>query len=284
MKKIVADFRGYNQNEKKWVYGAYVKHIDYADEAHHYIVQTSTNPHDETVIDFTYTEVDANSLGQYVEDKDQHDVPIYSGDIVHFRNDDGWAGNVLGVITFYKKEHAFELLQRDGTYFDVWEMGGVKRTTVLGNIYEHKNLIADKAFKVEPNIMALYRGYSRATQDWVYGYYVPYTDERNIPHQLIVSPTTEKYPFPYTEVVSDSLGQYTGIQDQLGRMIFTGDIVRAHDMARHLVSGSPYVDAPATYCAADKTFQCQMDEHAVFDFWEWGCKHALIVGNTFKKA
>lgn len=126
------------------------------------------------------------------------------------------------------------------------------------------------------NVMALYRGYSEQKKQWVCGYYVPYTDKKNVIHHFIVIPTLDKPPFPYVEVVEQSLGQYIGQQDQLGRMVYTGDIIRVHDPVTNTHKNEPVV-----YCSGDTTFECEVGRNCFFDFWEWGCKHALIIGKTY---
>lgn len=126
------------------------------------------------------------------------------------------------------------------------------------------------------NVMALYRGYSEEKDQWVYGYYVPYTDKKKVTHHFIVIPTLDKPPFPYVEVVEQSLGQYIGQKDQLGRMVYTGDVIRVHDPVTN-----SHKDDSVVYCTGDKTFECEVGRDCVFDYWEWGCKHALIVGTVY---
>ena len=151
MLNIVAKFRGFAKEENRWVYGAYVKQVDAFNEVHHYIVHTSPHPLAEDTVQFTYIEIEEKSLGQYIEGKDQHGTPIYTGDILHSREDEYKESNLIGVVSFNEADRAFELLVKPGEYQDIWDNGPVKDTSVLGNTFEHLQLITDKGF-TEKNI------------------------------------------------------------------------------------------------------------------------------------
>lgn len=135
-------FRGYNEFEKKWVYGYGLHQSIFIDGSSNAYVTAGIR---EVFI------VDKESAGQYTGCKDANDKEIYEGDIVEIVDgptlhpDNCYIGTKFKV--FYNQESCSFMMQdiydEDNTqYFDL-DLGGIppKYLEVIGNIYENKELL-----------------------------------------------------------------------------------------------------------------------------------------------
>ena len=89
----------------------------------------------------------------------------------------------------------------------------------------------------------LFRGKAKNNGQWVYGTYCPYDwnicGERKENPQIIISYDDKTIDGLWCEVISETVGQYTGLTDKNGKKIFEGDIV-------HAVYSDGYIGVPDT--------------------------------------
>jgi hypothetical protein len=118
-------YRGKNKDNKKWVYGYFVKGVK-DDET--YII-TNHN----WLLGDDFIEVIPETVGQYVEQDDIEDNPIYEGDIIQYES--------KLYIVFFAKDLGFKMKPLKDLYDE--EYCGYyipKKVKRIGNIYDNFNL------------------------------------------------------------------------------------------------------------------------------------------------
>lgn len=135
MRKYI--YRGKNKNNKEWVYGYFVKGVQ-DDEA--YII-TNHN----WLLGDEFIDVIPETVGQYIEQNDIKDEPIYEGDIIQYET--------MLYIVFFAKDLGFKMKPLKDLYDE--EFCGYyipKKVKKIGNIHDNFNLyqsVLDQRLKTD---------------------------------------------------------------------------------------------------------------------------------------
>ena len=130
-------YRGKNKDNKKWVYGYFVKGVK-DDEA--YII-TNHN----WLLGDEFIDVIPETVGQYIEQNDIKDEPIYEGDIIQYET--------MLYIVFFAKDLGFKMKPLKDLYDE--EFCGYyipKKVKKIGNIHDNFNLyqsVLDQRLKTD---------------------------------------------------------------------------------------------------------------------------------------
>jgi uncharacterized phage protein (TIGR01671 family) len=123
-------FRGYNEFEKKWVYGYGLHQSIFIDGSSNAYVTAGIR---EVFI------VDKESAGQYTSIKDYEGKEIYEGDIVETTRA---LNHIVGVVTMIKG--CWYIQDGKDSYYRLIPRFGTAENKVIGNIYENKNLLEEE--------------------------------------------------------------------------------------------------------------------------------------------
>lgn len=118
-------FRGWCEKDSEWRHGFYI---------------TDGNIHEINTMlkngEFYASQVDANSVGQYIGLKDVNNVEIYEGDIVKFRSQKH-KKHIIGIVEYICAEFR---ISHD--YGNPLISGDVYDEKVIGNIHENPELLS----------------------------------------------------------------------------------------------------------------------------------------------
>lgn len=123
-------FRGYNEFEKRWVYGYGLHQSIFIDGSSNAYVTASIR---EVFI------VDKESAGQYTGIKDKNGVEIYEGDIVETTRG---LNHIIGAVIYRKA--SWYIQSKEGYNVRLISIFSTAENKIIGNVYENKELLEVK--------------------------------------------------------------------------------------------------------------------------------------------
>jgi uncharacterized phage protein (TIGR01671 family) len=126
-------FRGKRKDNRKWVYGGYMRNI------HRDIVAIWEERDDGTSYGH---EVIPETVGEYTGLKDKNGVKVFEGDIVELTHA---LGKETGVIRWSKKECAFMLVKKTGSLMSLAHASELPECVeVIRNVHDNPELLGRK--------------------------------------------------------------------------------------------------------------------------------------------
>ena len=130
MKSENIKFRAKRTDDGVWVYGdlAHVQRINTKEQAE------QSGRRTEPAVRVAYCDVDEETIGQYTGLKDKYGREIYEGDILYYRD-----AKIKTPVTY--RNGGFYFSHYGGTTFSAIADHEINKYTVVGNIYDNKELL-----------------------------------------------------------------------------------------------------------------------------------------------
>lgn len=122
----------------------------------------------------------------------------------------------------------------------------------------------------------IFRGKRKDNGEWVYGgIYYQKADEVKEEAAYIIGGSLNNVGVAY-EVIPETVGQYTGLTDKNGKMIFEGDVVKAYDDTYD--NGFAEVKGKLFFNCG--SFDVDIEDVGYIPLYSYGTENIVVIGNS----
>lgn len=130
----------------------------------------------------------------------------------------------------------------------------------------------------------LFRGKRADNGEWVYGAYYKqehYYGYEKIAHCIITTKEvlSDDIALDYDEVITETIGQYTGLTDKNGKKIFEGDIIKVH--VETLTKMWDIIGVVENYNASYGFYYENRQHFIAFNKTSWNVRWYEVIGNIY---